>query len=76
VHTQNLVDAIRANDAKKLAAPIDEGASSTLLCHLANIAQRTGRTVRMDPAKKVILDDAEAMKLWAREYRKGWEPKV
>jgi predicted dehydrogenase len=76
VHTQNLVDAIRGNDPKKLAAPIGEGASSTLLCHLANIAQRTGRTIHLDPAKKVIVDDPEATKLWSREYRKGWEPKV
>jgi hypothetical protein len=29
-----------------------------------------------DPRDGHILDDAGAMKLWKREYEKGWEPKI
>jgi hypothetical protein len=47
-----------------------------LLCLLANIAQRTGKTLHTDPTNGHILNDKEAMKLWKREYEKGWEPKV
>ena len=43
---------------------------------LANIAQRTGRTLHCDPKNGHILNDADAMKLWRREYEKGWEPKT
>jgi predicted dehydrogenase len=73
-HLQNFVDAVRAGDPTKLNAPIAEGAASTLLCHLGNISQRTGRTVHVDAGK--IVGDNEAAHLWTREYRKGWEPKV
>lgn len=73
-HFENFVEAIRGN--RKVISPIVEGHKSVLLCHLANIAQRTGRTLHCDPSNGHILHDAEAMKLWKREYQKGWEPKI
>ena len=59
-----------------LHAPIDEGYKSVLLCHLGNIAWRTGRALACDPKTGRITGDAEAERMWRREYRKGWEPKV
>lgn len=73
-HFENFVEAIRGN--RKIISPIEEGHKSVLLCHLANIAQRTGRTLHCDPENGHILNDGDAMKLWRREYEKGWEPKV
>jgi len=73
-HLNNFLDAIRAG--KTLNSEIEEGARSTLLCHLGNIAHRTGRSLRCSPENGHILDDKEAMQLWSREYEKGWEPKV
>lgn len=75
-HILNFVEAIRANDPTMLNAEIEEGHKSTLLCHLGNIAHRTGDTLRCDPANGHILDNAAAAKLWKREYEPGWEPKV
>jgi hypothetical protein len=43
---------------------------------LGNIAWRVGRDLKLDPANGHIIGDKEAQKLWAREYEKGWEPKV
>jgi predicted dehydrogenase len=74
LHFQNFLDGIR--EGKQLAADIEEGQKSTMLCHLANIAWRTGHTLDFDEAKNRILKDSEAMKLWGRTYRKGWEPRV
>jgi predicted dehydrogenase len=73
-HFENFTEAIRGN--RKIISPIEEGHKSVLLCHLANIAQRTGRTLHCDPVNGHILNDADAMKLWKREYEKGWEPKM
>ncbi len=73
-HFQNFVSTIRGE--AKLTAPVDIGAKSVLLCHLANIAQRTGSTLHCDPSNGHILNNNEAMKLWGRTYEKGWEPKV
>jgi hypothetical protein len=35
-----------------------------------------GTALDIDPANGHIKNSKEAMKLWKREYRKGWEPKV
>ena len=70
----NCLDAIRGN--AKPNSEIAVGQTSTLLCHLGNIAYRTGHTIHFDPASRRIAGDKEADKLWAREYRQGWEPKV
>ena len=57
-------------------ADIEEGHKSTLLCHLGNIAYRVNRVLTCSEKDGHIQNDAEAMKLWSREYRPGWEPKV
>ena len=63
-------------DAKALTAPIADGQISTMLCHLGNIAYRTGTEVRFDAASKKIADNEAAMALWKRDYEPGWEPKL
>ena len=73
-HIENFLKSIRG-DAKP-NSEIAVGQTSTLLCHLSNIAYRAGRTVHFDPIAKKIIADPEADKFWGREYRPGWEPKV
>ena len=74
LHIQNFVDAVRTGSP--LRQPIDEGAKSVLLCHLGNIAQWTGRALKVDPANGHILGDDAAMAYWQREYAPGWAPTV
>jgi predicted dehydrogenase len=73
-HFENFFDAIR--EGKPLNSEIAEGHISTLLCHLGNIAWRTGATLEIDPENGHIRKNSEAARLWKREYRKGWEPKA
>ena len=73
-HQANFLAAIRGESRPN--SEIAEGHTSTMLCHLGNIAQRTGRALRCDPKDGRILDDPEAMAAWSREYAQGWEPKV
>ena len=75
-HLANFLDGVRSDGQTDLNAPIDEGVKSTLLCHLGNIAYRTGHTLHLDAEKRQIVGDSQATALWGREYRKGWEPKV
>jgi predicted dehydrogenase len=74
MHIDNLLAAIRSGE--KLNSEIEEGHKSTLLCHLGNIAHRTGRTLHCDPTNGRVKDDPAALKMWSREYASGWEPKV
>ncbi len=74
LHVVNFFDVIR-DRAKPQSSPIDEGAKSTLLCHLANIAYRVNKPLDID-TKNGHIKDKEGMKLWSREYAKGWEPPV
>jgi predicted dehydrogenase len=74
VHVENWLNGIRSGE--KINAPIDDGAKSVLLCHLGNIAQKTGHKIRTDPANGHILDDKEAQGMWTREYAPAWTPVV
>jgi predicted dehydrogenase len=74
LHVANFVAAIRTGAAAN--QPIEEGAKSVLLCHLGNIAQWTGRALRLDPRSGRILGDEQAMGFWQREYAPGWAPAV
>lgn len=75
LHFANFIDAI--TDGKPLKAEIEEGQKSALICHLGNIAWRSGKTVEFDPKARTILNkDHEVTQYWGRMYRKDWEPKV
>ncbi len=73
-HIQNFVNAIKSGET--LHSDIVSGHKSTLLVQLGNIAQRTGRSLDIDPSNGHIIHDREAGKLWSREYEKGWEMKL
>jgi predicted dehydrogenase len=73
-HFANFIDSIR--NGTPLRAEIEDGQKSTRMCHLGNIAWRTGHTVDCDPATGKIIGDPAAAALAHRTYREGWEPKV
>ncbi len=73
-HFANFIAAVRTG--AKLNAPIDEGNVAVTMLQLSNIAWEVGRELQLDPADGKIQGDAEAMKMWGRQYEKGWEPRV
>lgn len=75
-HIENFINAVRHNDPKRLHSEIEEGHKSTLLCHLGNIAHRTGDSLHCNPANGHVLENESAMKLWQRDYEPSWEPSV
>jgi predicted dehydrogenase len=66
-HVGNFLSCVR--DGKTPHADIEEGHKSTRLCHLGNIAYRTGRALKFDAATETLVGDPEANKLLGREYR-------
>ncbi len=74
-HFANFLQCVRSGERPN--SDIEDGVKSTLLCHLGNIAYRTGRTIHCDSKTGHIVGDREAEQLyWSREYRPGWEPTV
>jgi len=73
-HFANFIAGIQRGE--KLHAPIEVGNVAVTMLQLSNIAWEVGRELHLDTADGKILKDAEAMKLWGREYEKGWEPHI
>jgi predicted dehydrogenase len=65
----NFIDVVRSRKFADLNAPIEEGAISTTLVHLANISYRLGRSIRFDAASYSCPDDKEATAMFTRQYR-------
>ena len=65
----NFIAALRSGKHSDLNAPIEEGAISTTLVHLANISYRLGRSLNFDEATYSCTGDDEANRLFRRDYR-------
>lgn len=74
LHVKNFLDCVRTGARPN--SPIEEGHKSVTMLHLGNISWRMRRGLHTDNSNGHILNDDEAMKLWARQYEPGWEPKV
>jgi hypothetical protein len=72
LHFANFIAAVRTGE--KLTQPIESGNISVTLLQLSNIAWEVQRELKLNSKDGHILNDPEAMKLWGREYEKGWEP--
>lgn len=73
-HVGNFFDAIRKD--KSLNSDIQDASISTMLCHLGNMAQDAGETLKIDSVTGKVINNENAMKNWKREYQSGWEPKL
>jgi predicted dehydrogenase len=65
----NFISALRSGKASDLNAPIDGGAISCALVHLANISYRLGRSINFDPLSYTCPGDSQATRMFTRDYR-------
>lgn len=72
-HYQNFIDCVKSRNQDALIADIEEGHRSSMLCHLGNIAYRTGRRLQFDPETETFPGDEEANAYLRRKYRPGFE---
>ena len=74
LHFENLINGIRTGEP--LHSPIVIANVSVTILQLSNIAWIVNRELNLDTNTGHVLKDPEAMKMWSREYEKGWEVKV
>src|SRR5271170_5310650 len=73
-HFANFIAGIRKGE--KLNAPVSVGNVAVTMLQLSNIAWEVQRELHLDAQDGRIKNDGEAMKMWTREYEKGWAPHV
>ncbi|ADW70825.1 Gfo/Idh/MocA family protein [Granulicella tundricola] len=71
-HFANFIAGVQKGE--KLNAPIAVGNVAVTMLQLSNVAWEMNRELKLDPANAHIQADSEAMKLWGRDYEKGWAP--
>jgi predicted dehydrogenase len=71
-HFANFIAAIRTGE--KLNAPVSIGNVAVTMLQLSNVAWEVNRELHLDTRDGKVQNDAEAMKMWGREYEKGWAP--
>ena len=69
-HMQDFLKAIASRG--RPVADIEQGATSSIACILANLSQQVGRSFAWDPIKGQVVGDEEANRLLRRAYRAPW----
>ena len=68
-HLANFVSCVRSRQRQNQNAEILEGHFSSSMCHLSNIAYRTGRQLNFDSSNEIFIGDEEANHYLTRKYR-------
>jgi len=71
-HSQNFIDCVRSR--KRPRSDIETMHKTTVLCHLANIAYRTGKKLEWNADREMITNEPAALNCpqYQREYRAPW----
>ena len=70
-HHADFLNAVRTRSATM--APPEVGHRSATMCHLANIAMQTGKTIHWDPVAERITNDDAAQRMTSRPMRAPWK---
>jgi len=70
-HHSNWLESIKTR--KLPICDVEIGHRSATVCHLGNIAIRTGRKIVWDPKTETIVGDKDAAAMLTKEYRKPWK---
>jgi len=73
-HFANFFNSIRGKDS--LHSPIEIANITVTMLLLSNVAWFVNRDLHLDTQTAHILNDPDAMMMWAREYQPGWEVTV
>jgi predicted dehydrogenase len=71
-HFTNFIAGIRKGE--KLNTPIAVGNVAVTMLQLSNVAWELNRELQLNTADGKVQNDPAAMKLWGRDYEKGWAP--
>jgi hypothetical protein len=69
-HVRNFLGCVKSRS--ETVCPIDVAVLADIVCHLSDIAIRTGRKIKWDPEKEVIMADPEASRRLVRSMRSPW----
>lgn len=69
-HVENFLECVKTRATP--AADIAIGHRSATVCHLGNIAVRTGKRIHWDPETETIVGDAAASQWLSKEYRQPY----
>jgi hypothetical protein len=73
-HHRNFLECIKTR--KDPICSVETGHRSATVCHLGNIAIRTGKKVVWDPVKEQTVGDSELAAWLSRPYRAPWKLSV
>lgn len=69
-HHRNFIDCVKSR--QETICPVEMGIRCDTICHMADIAARTGRKIEWNPEKEEIVGDPEASKMLTRPSREKW----
>lgn len=70
-HHRNFLDCVKSR--QPTITPVETAHHSSIPGHLGLIAMRTGRTLKWDSRREIIVNDDEAGRLLTRPYRPPWK---
>ena len=70
-HNRNFIDCVKSR--QQTICPVEMAIRTDTICHMADIAARTGRVIQWNPEKEEIIDDADAAKMLKRPFREQWK---
>ncbi|GAA5220431.1 Gfo/Idh/MocA family protein [Membranihabitans marinus] len=76
INTQNFIDVVRSRNASDLNTPLQVGYNAAVVCHLGNIALKSGQKIHWNPDKSKFNEKIANQYINA-QYQNGWKlPKV